>query len=69
VSLWFTVMINRHEVGSLVIRRLTNVDQAVLPGDAVSTYLVTRDGRKAGTVEHRYGDGAWALVRKALELQ
>lgn len=68
MSLWFTLRVNRDEVGSLVVRRLTNLEETVLPDDVVSTYLVTRDGRKAGKVEHRYGDGPWVLVRKALDL-
>jgi hypothetical protein len=71
VSLWFTLRINRDEAGSMVIRRLEPewidlTDPA--HDDVVGTYLVIRDGEELGTVQHRYGDGKWALVRRALEL-
>lgn len=67
MSLWFTLRINRKEIGSLVIRRIDPYDLQPEPG-TIGTYVVVRDGQELGKVEHRYGDGAWVLVRKALEL-
>lgn len=67
MSLWFTLMVNRKEIGSLVIRRLEPYDLQ-MEDDTVGTYVVVRDGNERGRVEHRYGDGPWVLVRKALEL-
>lgn len=32
------------------------------------TYLVTLDSHEAGTVDHRYADGRWALIQKAVAL-
>lgn len=70
MSLWFDLCVNDHAIGHLAIRRLEHLDLWD-PGvmDAVSTYKVTRDGQELGTVRHRYGDGAWALVRLALALE
>lgn len=71
VSLWFTLRINRDEAGSMVIRRLEPewIDLTDPAHDEVTgTYLVVRDGVELGKVQHRYGDGKWALVRRALEL-
>jgi hypothetical protein len=68
MSLWFTLRLNTKEIGSLVVRRITQTDRAVLDDDEVSTYIVVRDGHEMGKVTHRYGDGAWVLVRKALDL-
>jgi hypothetical protein len=59
---------NTKEIGSLVVRRITQTDRTGLGDDEVSTYIVIRDGREMGKVQHRYGDGPWVLVRKALEL-
>lgn len=66
MSMWFRLMANGNEVGLMEIRRITNTGPGDLHPDVVSTYVVTQDGRKLGFVEHRYGDGAWALVRAAL---
>lgn len=71
MALWLTLMANREAVGSLVIRRLEPdwIDLAdPAHDDVVGTYLVVRDGQEQGKVQHRYGDGPWVLVRKALEL-
>lgn len=71
MALWLTLMVNREAVGSLVIRCLEpdwiNLTDPA-HGDVVGTYLVVRDGQEQGKVAHRYGDGPWVLVRKALEL-
>jgi hypothetical protein len=53
-------------VGFMQIRRLHELDLAK-GDDAVSTYEVRADGEVRGTVSHRYGDGPWVLLQKALE--
>ena len=73
MALWLTLMANREAVGSLVIRRLwpipldRNLSGTDSTDDIVGTYLVILDGTERGEVKHRYGDGPWVLVRKALE--
>lgn len=54
-------------LGLVEIRRHEHLDLAdPASADAVSTYTVRIDGREMATVRHRYGDGAWPLVRTAL---
>lgn len=60
-------------LGSVEIVRQESLENPEFPYDEVHTYVVKRykgfGGRNDGvpaTVEHRYGDGAWALVQKAL---
>lgn len=67
MSLWFVLTVNEQPIGSCEIQRrepLDLADPAVV--DAVSTYDVRIDGRPVCQVRHRYGDGAWALLRLAL---
>lgn len=68
MSLWFDLRENNGVIGQLVVQRIDNTRVVILDDDDVSTYAVTLDGVRAGTVRHRYGDGAWALVRAALEV-
>ena len=62
MALWFDLRANFQDVGRFVAQR---IDGTTDP-DSVGTYKVTIDGR-AVQVQHRYGDGAWELVRKALD--
>jgi hypothetical protein len=76
MSLWFVLRMNEKRIGSLEIQRQQDLDltDKTAIADAVSDYKVfvateKRPGQRlAGTVGHRYGDGAWVLLRKALEL-
>lgn len=76
MALHFPLMINGHSIGSFTAVRIaggTGIDdmntyevevrQHPLGGAVHAPYGETR----SFTVEHRYGDGSWALVRKALE--
>jgi hypothetical protein len=67
VSLHFDLMVNRTTIGYMEIQRIDNTGVTKLPDDVVSTYMVRVNGAEKGTVRHRYGDGAWALLRTALD--
>jgi hypothetical protein len=67
MGLYVTLKENYDAIGRLEIVRTTNTGSTPGP-DAVSRYVVRKDGSQLGYVDHRYGDGAWVLVRKALEL-
>jgi hypothetical protein len=67
MSLWLDLRVGRKTVvGRLEVIRRTRTSELMLPPDAVCTYEVLLDGRVRGEVTHRYGDGAWALLRAAL---
>lgn len=66
MALWFPLMVGEIEIGSFTARRITGT----IHPDSVGTYTVqvfTGDQCWRGQVRHRYGDGAWALLRVALE--
>jgi hypothetical protein len=65
MALWFALRVNDTTIGDLVIRRLHDLDQDD-PENTVSDYEVLHNGDAIGTVQHRYGDGAWVLVQKAV---
>ncbi|MCW2092832.1 UNVERIFIED_ORG: hypothetical protein M2328_006112 [Rhodococcus erythropolis] len=76
MALHFPLMINGHTIGHFAaVRKSGGMDP-----DDMNTYEVEVRKHPLGgavyapygetrsfSVEHRYGDGAWALVRKALE--
>lgn len=68
MALWCWLNVNDQRIGLLDIQRHESLDltdrEAV--ADVVSTYTVRIDGVERATVRHRYGDGAWALLRTAL---
>lgn len=70
MSLWLAPRVGLADpVGHMEIRRreyLDLSDKAAI-ADAVSTYEVRIDSEFRATVSHRYGDGAWVLLRKALD--
>jgi hypothetical protein len=70
VALWFPLKINDHTIGTMEIRRVEYRDLDD-PGidDTINTYVVMVDGRQVGELRHRYGDGAWTLVRSAFGLE
>jgi hypothetical protein len=57
-------------IGTMSIGRLTELDLTDRDAleDVVSPYRVRINGTVIGSVEHRYGDGAWVLVFRALQL-
>lgn len=68
MSLHFDLRLGRIGLGFVEIQRVSSTDEITLPDAVISTYDVRLDNRSLGQVRHRYGDGAWALVRAALEL-
>lgn len=54
------------QIGNLTITR-RGKDYSEDP-DSVHNYIVRQDGIEIGHVRHRYGDGAWVLIYRALEL-
>lgn len=67
--LWFIVRINNESVGTLAARRLQELDlRSPSVADAVCDYEITIDGNRVGKLQHRYGDGKWALIKAAIEL-
>lgn len=63
--------VNSSPIGACVIQRRDNGDEP--NEDTILTYDVALDDLQHDTpdwtavVQHRYGDGAWALVRKGLD--
>lgn len=70
MSLHFNLRVNGWDnVGQISIRRLTSLDKpASQAAGTTNRYEVRLDGRKMGTVEHDYDDGAFVLAHKALGL-
>jgi hypothetical protein len=73
MALHSILKINGYPIGSVYAQRREALDlQDPATVDAVSTYdarVLYADDREApweGTVRHRYGDGAWELVRAVL---
>ncbi|OZE77169.1 hypothetical protein CH305_18195 [Rhodococcus sp. 15-649-2-2] len=67
MSLHFVLKANEQPIGSFVATR--TVDHGTTD-DAVNGYDVTidtPDWEWDGHVQHRYGDGAWTLVRRAID--
>lgn len=71
MSLHFVLKVNEQPIGACVIRCLSS-DRGVPDADAIYDYAVEVDTLTpgelvVGTVQHRYGDGAWKLVHAALD--
>lgn len=67
MSLWCPLYINGEVVGSVGAQR---TEGAGMGPDDVNVYAaVVQLGERhwGGSVSHRYGDGAWGLVRRVLE--
>ena len=62
MSLHFVLQVNYQSIGDFYAQRVRGDDQE----DTVNLYKVAIDG-DAFVVEHRYGDGAWTLVRKCIQ--
>ena len=67
MSLHFDLKMGLETLGFMEIQRIDNTDRNTLSDNEVSTYMVRVNGVEKGTVRHRYGDGAWALLRTALD--
>lgn len=61
MALHFSLEVNHNQIGWFVAQRLEEV-----PEDGISRYQIDVDGHSF-EMKHRYDDGAWELVRKALE--
>lgn len=68
MSLWFFLNVNDQRIGMCEIRRQEHLDLSDRDAiaDVVSTYTVKVDDLPSVEVKHRYGDGAWPLVRRAI---
>jgi hypothetical protein len=66
--LLMTLKINDLLIGRMKITRLDKYPTFPPPDDSVNRYEVTLDGEKIGVIQHRYGDGAWLLLRQAAGL-
>jgi len=66
-----TLKINSNAIASFTAVRITNTHAPVIDPDDVSTYKVEffdpGAGEIKGEVQHRYGDGGWKLLQKAIE--
>jgi hypothetical protein len=75
MALQITLRINRAVIGDLLIRRV-DPPGSHLPADTIGLYewALTLPNLKQVTskpddlLAHRYGDGAWALVSKVLDV-
>jgi hypothetical protein len=68
VSLNFELKVNSTPIGTMEIRRTVDLNGSTPAPNAKYSYVVYVDGKMIGEVDHRYGDGPWALVHKATML-
>jgi hypothetical protein len=69
VVLWMELRVNKGQVGLLQVQRLLNDNPQ---SEDICLYmwdieLHDRVAMSAEPLPHRYGDGAWELVRKVIE--
>lgn len=65
MALHFPLLVNGADIGNFYAVRVSGGTNP----DSHNTYNVaidSEDGSWSGKVRHRYGDGAWTLVHKAL---
>lgn len=65
MALWFPLMLGDVRIGTLSVQRV----KGSLRPDAIGIYkaeVVAGEQCWRGQVRHRYGDGAWALVRTVI---
>lgn len=69
MALWLRLMVNDQQIGQLYARRLEPGNPE--PDDVCSyEYRIELNGVEKGSVspiQHRFGDGAWQLVRKIID--
>ena len=72
MALWFPLRVNLTQIGHFEAQRIENgpIPHGGTVADAINTYRVTITQTGHPTVrfdlQHRYGDGAWALIATAL---
>lgn len=72
MALWFPLRVNLTQIGHFEAQRIENgpIPDGGTIDDAINTYrvTVTRTGQPSTEfdLQHRYGDGAWALIADAL---
>lgn len=69
MALWFPLKVNDKVIGQLSATRIDGESNS----DSICTYRVEATDNTGleifrGQVRHRYGDGAWVLIRKALDI-
>lgn len=67
MALHFDLQVNTETIGTFYARRLNEGTQEP---DSINAYVwtvVQGDENFAGTIEHRFGDGAWTLVELVLQ--
>lgn len=67
MALHFDLKVNGESIGSFYARRL---NPGIPTPDSINSYeysVVVNGETVQGEVQHRFGDGAWSLVRKVLE--
>lgn len=65
MSLHLDLMVNDKKIGFMEIQRVNKLHGSKPDDNAQYTYNVLIDGTLLGQVDHRYGDGPWALLHKA----
>lgn len=68
MSVWFDLNVGSQRIANIEIRRMDNTHAVILEDGDVSQYKVRIDGHIIGTVQHRYGNGAFRLVCLAMDL-
>lgn len=77
MSMHFDLMINLNQIGHFYVQRIDPVcDPSEIDPDQMCVYRVEIQGEfsptrginllYSNTTKHRFGDGAWALIHKAL---
>ena len=72
MALWFPLRVNLTQIGHFEAQRIENgpIPDGGTVDDTIHTYRVTITRTDHPSAEfqlqHRYGDGAWALIAKAL---
>jgi len=66
-----TLKVNNQTISHFEAVRITNTDYPFLNDDDVSDYRIffqhDTGVMTGGVVSHRYGDGGWKLLQKAIE--
>jgi hypothetical protein len=67
MALHFDLQVNTETIGTFYARRL---NEGIQEPDSINVYqwlLTDGKGNFRGTIEHRFGDGAWTLVELVLQ--
>lgn len=67
MTLRFSATIGHRVIGNVAISRLVDLDPTDDNGDEICPYQIALDNEVLPfVVDHRYGDGAWVLIGKAM---